>query len=83
MVSLQAKVVNRFVAKEHGDRIYERGDYYPAEGCTADAERVVFLSKVHPHYKKIFLSDIREIDKPNKKAKGKTVKNEEKPNDKE
>ncbi|MCZ0828266.1 hypothetical protein O0547_26935 [Brevibacillus laterosporus] len=58
---LQARVVNRFKAMEHDGHIYEPGDIYPAEGYTADTERVTLLSELHPHYQKIYLSDIQEF----------------------
>lgn len=59
---IQAKVVNQFQAIEHENHIYEPGHIYPAEGFEADPERVTFLSKVHPEYKKIYLAEIEEIN---------------------
>lgn len=61
-MSFQAKVVNQFQAGEHDNHIYQPGDTYPAEGYEADAERVAFLSELHPRFKKIFLADIQEIE---------------------
>ncbi|MCY9544439.1 hypothetical protein M5X00_30925 [Paenibacillus alvei] len=50
-----AKVVNRFKAEEHGGHVYQPGDVYPAEGFEANAERVAYLSEVHPNYGVMFL----------------------------
>ncbi|MCY9770494.1 hypothetical protein M5X06_27310, partial [Paenibacillus alvei] len=59
---LQAKVVNRFKAEEHDGHVYQPGDIYPAEGFEANAERVAFLSKVHPKYGVMFLTVSQEIE---------------------
>lgn len=82
-MSLQAKVVNQFRAGEHDDHVYQPGDVYPAEGYVADAERIAFLSEVHPKYKKVFLADAQEAKETGKKSKGKTDKDKEASKDKE
>ncbi|MEF2247743.1 hypothetical protein [Paenibacillus sp. IITD108] len=58
---LQAKVVNKFKANEHDGRTYLPGEIYPAEGYTAEVERITFLSEIHPQYKKIYLADVQEV----------------------
>lgn len=50
-----ATVVNKFQEVSHSGHVYELGDTYPAEGFEEDPERVAFLSKPHPTYKRIFL----------------------------
>ncbi|MFJ8100238.1 hypothetical protein [Lysinibacillus sp. NPDC096212] len=55
---ITAKVVNPFKALEHNGRLYKAGDTYPAEGFTANEERVYFLTGVHPEYKKIYLAEV-------------------------
>lgn len=60
------KVINTFQETNHEDRIYNVGDTYPAEGFTADEERVSFLSKKHPSYGIAFLEV--EEEKEGKKA---------------
>jgi hypothetical protein len=49
------KVINSFKETNHKDHIYKVGDTYPAEGFSADEERVSFLSKKHPSYRIAFL----------------------------
>lgn len=61
-MSLKAKVVNQFRDKDHDNRIYQPGDTYPAEGYSADEERVHYLSEIHPEYNKIYLADVEEIE---------------------
>ncbi|PAF31864.1 hypothetical protein [Paenibacillus sp. 7516] len=61
-MSLKAKVVNQFRDKDHDNRIYQPGDTYPAEGYSADEERVRYLSEIHPEYNKIYLADVEEIE---------------------
>lgn len=63
-MSLQAKVVNQF--EDINGHVYNPGDVYPAEGFEADEKRIDFLSKVHPKYKKIFLSDVQEVENTDK-----------------
>ncbi|MEY9975299.1 hypothetical protein [Lysinibacillus sp. RC79] len=55
---ITAKVVNPFKALEHDGHMYKAGNTYPAEGFTADEERVYFLTGVHPKYKKIYLAEV-------------------------
>ncbi|MFW5437113.1 hypothetical protein [Paenibacillus apiarius] len=57
-----AKVVNRFKAEEHDGHVYQPGDIYPAEGFEANAERVAFLSEVHPKYGVLFLVVTQKIE---------------------
>lgn len=64
---ISAKVVNPFKALEHKGHIYKAGDTYPAEGFSADEERVYFLTGVHPKYKKIYLAEV-VIDEQEPKA---------------
>ncbi|MEK5058642.1 hypothetical protein BK126_02985 [Paenibacillus sp. FSL H7-0326] len=63
---MKAKVVNRFKAKEHDDHIYQPGDTYPAEGYSADEERVRYLSEIHPKYEKVYLADVQENESADK-----------------
>lgn len=60
---IKARVVNPFQAVEHNNHFYKAGDTYPAQGFQAEKERVQFLSKVHPKYKKIYLTDV-QMDEP-------------------
>ena len=57
-MTITAIVVNPFKALEHDGYRYKAGDIYPAEGFTADEERVYFLTGVHPKYKKIYLAEV-------------------------
>ena len=55
---IKAKVVNKFVEKEHENHVYNVGDIYPAMGFGTTEERIEVLSNIHPKYKKIYLADI-------------------------
>lgn len=57
---ITALVVNEFAEKEHSGHIYRAGETYPAEGFEATEERVSFLAKVHPKYKKIYLANVQQ-----------------------
>lgn len=58
MAIVSAEVVNKFEAEEHNRHVYQPGDTYPAKGYTIDEERVYFLTRVHPKYKKIYLANV-------------------------
>lgn len=64
---ISAKVVNPFKANEHNGHFYKAGDQYPAEGFSADEERIYFLTGVHPKYKKVYLAEV-VIDEPQQKT---------------
>lgn len=59
-MSITATVVNRFAEKDHNGHVYNAGEVYPAEGFEATEERVSFLTKVHPSYKKIYLANVQK-----------------------
>ncbi|MER2107454.1 MAG: hypothetical protein ABS949_10995 [Solibacillus sp.] len=61
---ITATVVNKFAEKEHSGHVYSAGDIYPAAGFEATFERVSFLAQVHPSYKKIYLANMEQSDKP-------------------
>ncbi|WP_054770055.1 hypothetical protein [Lysinibacillus parviboronicapiens] len=55
---MTAKVVNPFKELQHNGHMYNAGDTYPTEGFVAKAERVFFLTGVHPKYNKIYLAEV-------------------------
>jgi len=68
---ISAKVVNPFKANEHNGHFYKAGETYPAEGFSADEERVYFLTGVHPKYKKVYLAEV-VINEQEQKTEQKT-----------
>jgi hypothetical protein len=56
-------VTNEFKEVNHEGHIYKKGDVYPAEGYTADEERVKFLQTTHETYGVAFLEESKEEPK--------------------
>ena len=56
-------VTNEFKEVKHEGHIYKKGDVYPAEGYTADEERVKFLQSKHEEYGVSFLEESKEEPK--------------------
>lgn len=54
------KVINRFKDLQHGGRIYEIGERYPAGGKKLVKSRAEFLTKRHPVLGVAFLEEIEE-----------------------
>lgn len=60
------KVTNDFIDTTTSHH-YKKGDVYPADGFSHDAERVTFLMKKHDKYKRAFVEEVKE-QKPKQKV---------------
>ena len=62
------KVLNDFIAKEHNDELYQKGDIYPKPAYKATKARIEFLKSIHPKYGVAFLESENNETKSNKTA---------------
>lgn len=68
------KVIKQFKDKEDNNKMYEMGDEYPKGNFKPTKKRIDELSQLHPHYKAIF---IEEVKKPEAKKQAKDSNNKE------
>lgn len=52
------KVIERFIAKEHGGYVYDIGDHYPMKGKRSSNARIEELSTKKNGYKRPFIKKV-------------------------
>ena len=60
-------VINPFQDTQDNNKLYQKVDTYPKGDYRPTKKRIDELTKIHPKYKRAFIEEVKESEKPSPK----------------